>query len=51
MVPRDKRFYVWDTQLAGFGVKVLPVRQKNLCLQLPHQWRAGWGQGTEPVAW
>lgn len=27
--PRDKRYYVWDTQLAGFGVKVLPSGRKT----------------------
>ncbi|MCR9088796.1 MAG: site-specific integrase [Rhodobacteraceae bacterium] len=48
MTPRDKRYYVWDTQLAGFGVKVLPSGRKTFV----YKYRTSGGRagvGREPV--
>jgi integrase len=48
LTPRETRYYVWDTQVAGFGVKILPSGRKTYV----YKYRTAGGRagvGREPV--
>lgn len=48
MTPRAARYYVWDSQLAGFGVKVMPSRRKTYVFKCRTAGGRA-GVGREPV--